>query len=114
VVSGCRGQGAEAEAKEVDEDEDEEEPGPQTLSRKSKSKSGAPGQETSVFHGKSMTDYQGRSYMSPSYAEAPNLHTEVGSIHRIVLSPKSASTPGQATRWVFWSSERSQNLAICF
>ena len=72
-------EGAEAEAEEVDEDEDEEEPGPQTLSKKSKSKSGAPGQETSVFHGKSMTDYQGRTYMSPPYAEAPNLHTEAGS-----------------------------------
>jgi pre-mRNA-processing factor 17 len=47
--------------------------------KKPKPKRGAPGQETSVFHGKSMTDYQGRTYISPPLGEAPHLQSEPGS-----------------------------------
>jgi pre-mRNA-processing factor 17 len=47
--------------------------------KKPRPKRGAPGQETSVFHGKSMTDYQGRTYISPPLGEAPHLQSEPGS-----------------------------------
>lgn len=62
-----------------DEEEEEEEPELQYTVKKAKPKRGAEGQETSVFHGTSMTDYQGRTYMSPPVAEAPNLLLEAGS-----------------------------------
>jgi len=61
------------------QEEEEEEPEPSVPRKKAKPKRGAVGQEMSVFHGKSMTDYQGRTYMHPPLAEAPHLANEAGS-----------------------------------
>ncbi|KAF5355907.1 hypothetical protein D9756_004165 [Leucocoprinus leucothites] len=64
---------------EDDEEEEEEEEELEHTIKKAKPKKGAVGQESSVFHGTSLTDYQGRTYMSPPLADAPQLSQEAGS-----------------------------------
>lgn len=62
-----------------EEDESSEEDQPAISRKRIKGKRGAAGQESSTFHGKSMTDYQGRTYMHPPLSEAPQLAQEPGS-----------------------------------
>jgi pre-mRNA-processing factor 17 len=65
-----------------DDEEDDEEDAAEAAAlaaRKSKAKKGTDGQEYSVFHGKTMADYQGRTYMHAPLSEAPQLAQEAGS-----------------------------------
>jgi len=71
--------GVQAEEGDEEDDEEEEEEATSKTSRRSKPNPGVYGQETSTFHGKQMTDYQGRTYISPPVAEAPTLLQEAGS-----------------------------------
>ncbi|KAG9314618.1 WD40-repeat-containing domain protein [Chiua virens] len=69
------------EEDEGEHPEEEEEPGAPVVKKKAKPKRGGVGQETSVFHGKSMTDYQGRTYIHPPVADAPHLSAELWDVY---------------------------------
>ncbi|KAF8587821.1 pre-mRNA splicing factor [Ramaria rubella] len=71
-------QGPQVPEEVEDEPAGESEPEPEVAPKKGRNKRGTAGQESSTFHGKQMTDYQGRTYMSPPLAEAPHIVSEPG------------------------------------
>ena len=68
-------------------------------------KCGAVGQEMSVFHGKSMMDYQDCTYMHPPLAEAPHLanaaRSEETFIPKVCVHTWMGHTQGVSIIWLF-------------
>jgi pre-mRNA-processing factor 17 len=60
------------------EEDEEDAPQVEAAKRKAAGRKSTFGQETSIFHGRSLTDYQGRTYMAPPLAAAPHLTYEGG------------------------------------
>ncbi|KAF8306039.1 pre-mRNA splicing factor [Clavulina sp. PMI_390] len=69
-------EGLEEPVEEPEEDEDGDAAAQEATRKAAFVKRSTFGQEKSIFHGKSLTDYQGRTYMHPPLAVAPHLVQE--------------------------------------
>jgi pre-mRNA-processing factor 17 len=115
-----------AEGDMEEDEEDEAEAGASTAGpmKRSQAKRGVPGQEHSVFHGKSMTDYQGRTYMHAPVAEAPQLMQEEGTqdcfIPKVCVHTWTGHTQGVSvvrtfpgTGHMFLSGSMDTKIKVC-
>lgn len=109
----------------MEEDPEEESEEEEVIKKRVKPKRGAPGQEHSVFHGKSMKDYQGRTYMYPPVVEAPQLQSEPGSqesfIPKVCVHTWTGHTQGVSvirllpdTGHLMLSGSMDTKIKVCF
>jgi pre-mRNA-processing factor 17 len=109
----------------ADEEEEPEEEDEEVTTKRAKAKRGTTGQEYSVFHGKQMADYQGRTYMHPPVSEAPQLNQEAGTqdcfIPKVCIHTWTGHTQGVSvvrtfpgTGHMFLSGSMDTKIKACF